>query len=191
MTHLRFASLLLCLPLLTACGITPEQRLRAALEKANTCNQPEECVLIGSKCPFGCEIYVHRDRAEELRARVAQFESTCVYGCATPAGVECRNNRCEPLIGHRAARGIGDGCATHTDCSLPPEYALRSSCPFETRCIEATCAAVCPLPDPFSIDGTWGVMRCETDNQCDCSGYIGRDATACRCVDGGCVAVVE
>ncbi len=177
--------------LLAACAPTEEQRIRTLLEEANTCQQAEDCAFIGSKCPFGCDLYVHRDVAPELRPIVENFPSTCVYGCAQTFGVECVANRCEPIIARPAAGESGGECENSSDCPLPVDYAVRSTCPFAPRCIEGTCSVVCPIPDPFSRDGSWGSMHCETDEQCDCSGFASDDLASCRCVDGGCVGVVE
>ncbi len=190
MTLSRSALLLALLPLLTQCAVTEEQRIKTALEEANVCERQEDCALIGSKCPFGCEIYVHRDRADELKPLVDNFASSCVYGCIQTFGVECVQHRCEPIIAHPAAGATGGVCATDDDCSLPADYAIRSNCPFAPRCIDDRCAVVCPIPDPFSTDGSWGNMQCETDDQCDCSGYGAADLQSCSCVNGGCVARV-
>lgn len=191
MTPLRSALLLALLPLLTHCAPTEEQRIKNLLDEANVCNQAEDCALIGSKCPFGCEIYVHKDRADELRPLVENYDSQCEYGCIQTFGVECVQNRCEPIIAHPAAGETGGACEKSADCPLPFDYAIRSHCPFAPRCIEGSCAVVCPIADPFSTDGSWGSMQCETDDQCDCSGYASADLISCSCVEGGCVARVE
>jgi hypothetical protein len=186
----RFPILSLFL-LLTGCGNANEQAIRALLDEANTCQRTEDCVSIGSKCPFGCHLFVHADYASEMRSMMDAYPSSCVYDCAQSFGAECRARRCEPIIAHPAATPTGGPCTTHSDCPLPTAYALRSACPFAPQCIESTCSIVCPIPDPFSRDGSWGSMRCVTDDQCDCSGYGGDDLLSCRCVEGACVAQVE
>lgn len=35
-------------------------------------------------------------------------------------------------------------CEADSDCDLPGEYAARSSCPFQARCLDGQCAIVCP-----------------------------------------------
>lgn len=35
-------------------------------------------------------------------------------------------------------------CSQDTDCLLPADYAIRSSCPYESRCIESACTVICP-----------------------------------------------
>ena len=36
-------------------------------------------------------------------------------------------------------------CQKNEDCQTPPEYLMRSSCPFTTLCLDKTCVVVCPL----------------------------------------------
>lgn len=37
-------------------------------------------------------------------------------------------------------------CQTDSQCTTPQEYLTRSSCPFESRCLENECVIVCPQP---------------------------------------------
>lgn len=39
---------------------------------------------------------------------------------------------------------IGRICAGHEECEVPFFYAARSTCPFESGCIEGKCAVICP-----------------------------------------------
>lgn len=39
---------------------------------------------------------------------------------------------------------LRENCEQDSDCTLPAEYAIRSSCPFEARCLRAKCHVVCP-----------------------------------------------
>jgi hypothetical protein len=39
---------------------------------------------------------------------------------------------------------LEDTCKTDSDCLLPGEYAARSSCPFQAKCLDAKCVVVCP-----------------------------------------------
>ncbi|MDD5469899.1 MAG: hypothetical protein PHO92_03850, partial [Candidatus Peribacteraceae bacterium] len=64
---LRTLSPLLFL-LLLACA-PAEEKLREELAEANRCDAPEDCVLIGSVCPFDCYIYVHTDEAQRMKAK--------------------------------------------------------------------------------------------------------------------------
>lgn len=37
-------------------------------------------------------------------------------------------------------------CTTDADCIVPMDYAVRSVCPYMSRCIENKCTVVCPRP---------------------------------------------
>lgn len=68
-----------------------------------------------------------------------------------------------------ALRAVGEQCQVDAHCELPFEYALRSDCPFNARCLEGVCSVVCeqvhelirletPLPEavvmsPLTITG--------------------------------------
>lgn len=38
----------------------------------------------------------------------------------------------------------GEECEVDQDCLTPPEFAIRSSCPYEALCLENKCTVVCP-----------------------------------------------
>jgi hypothetical protein len=37
-------------------------------------------------------------------------------------------------------------CTTDADCEVPNEYAIRSICPYTSKCINNKCTVVCPAP---------------------------------------------
>lgn len=83
--------------LLTACSPSSpasEEDIRQAIAAANRCDTAEDCVLVGSKCPFDCYIYAHRDEAENIRTMVGGFSSDCTYSCIASEGVECLSGKC-------------------------------------------------------------------------------------------------
>lgn len=41
---------------------------------------------------------------------------------------------------------LDQSCQSHVDCATPMEYAVRSSCPYDSFCIESTCTVICPTP---------------------------------------------
>ena len=41
-----------------------EDYIRNEIEKANYCKVKDDCVLAGSKCPFGCHILVNENEKE-------------------------------------------------------------------------------------------------------------------------------
>lgn len=46
-------------------------------------------------------------------------------------------------------------CETQNDCELPFDYAIRSVCPYEVRCLMGQCQVVCPIKEnnwPLIVD---------------------------------------
>jgi hypothetical protein len=97
--------------LLTACAPRPaepgpaagdEERARAiqaAIIEANHCREDSDCSLVGSYCPFGCHIYVHKDEAARIRELVEGYQSTCIYSCIYSPGPACRDGTCTFIEG--------------------------------------------------------------------------------------------
>ncbi len=83
--------------LLSSCT-SAEDALKKELTEANYCETESDCVLIGSKCPFDCYIYVNAAEADAMRAKVDAFQSTCEYSCLQSFGVTCQNNVCQPIL---------------------------------------------------------------------------------------------
>ncbi|MFH0892088.1 MAG: hypothetical protein V1867_04895 [Candidatus Falkowbacteria bacterium] len=53
-------------------------------------------------------------------------------------------------------------CSGHQDCETPFEYLIRSSCPYDSRCLEGRCAVVCPyILDPEWVRVTRAILDCE------------------------------
>lgn len=87
----------------------------------------------------------------------------------------------------------GMSCTQDRDCITPTDYQIRSSCPFTSKCIENTCAVVCPMwkddPNP-DVNGSYTVA-CTQDSDCDCSRYAVPDMIRCTCAGNMCVAIVK
>jgi hypothetical protein len=51
-----------------------------------------------------------------------------------------------PVVSEKTATNteVVLACEQNSDCPLPMEYAIRSNCPYEARCVEEKCAVVCP-----------------------------------------------
>lgn len=67
------------------------------------------------------------------------------------------------------AETFESACTVDADCALPHTYAIRSSCPYESKCIENRCAVICPRgfasADPSSDQGvTIEDVRCQLDS---------------------------
>lgn len=44
---------------------------------------------------------------------------------------------------------LDQACANDDDCLVPADYAIRSNCPYEARCLDNKCTVVCPDPEPL------------------------------------------
>jgi hypothetical protein len=84
--------------LTSACNPAPSaEEMKAALEDGNYCTTAEECVYVGSECPFGCGLHVNAAEAVEVREMLEAFSVPCEYDCWEPVGAECVDGSCEPL----------------------------------------------------------------------------------------------
>ena len=92
-----FVLAFLSLGFLAACSASGEASINAELKKANYCEKTEDCVFIGSKCPFDCAIYVNAKEAGRMKGIVDAYQSTCMYACLPDSGVECRDHVCTPI----------------------------------------------------------------------------------------------
>ncbi|MDD4319016.1 MAG: hypothetical protein PHW10_01695 [Candidatus Peribacteraceae bacterium] len=179
--------------LLSACAPS-ERQVKAELEKANRCEEAADCVLIGSKCPFDCYIYVHKDEAARMKAVVENFDAQCIYSCIQSTGVECEDNKCVAMTEEPAPLlegNVGAACSSSDECQTPVDFLVRSNCPFGSACIDGSCAVVCPMPSPQPTVGWTQPVACSEDTDCDCGTYASNDMENCRCIDGACLAVMK
>ncbi len=181
--------------LLSACA-SSEEAIQKQIDDANFCDVREDCVLVGSKCPFGCYIYANTKDATRIEALVEGYESQCTYSCIQTFGVDCVDHRCEPLTQPplRDFDGnVGAECSNNEDCVTPMSYLTRSSCPFTSQCIQGTCAVTCPMmdhdPDP-NVSASHAIA-CTQDSECTCDQFPVSDTVLCSCIEGACIAIVE
>lgn len=80
-----------------AYNFIPEAYVDWRLERANYCEVEEDCVNLGSKCPFGCYIYVNENEEKEMKNLLDSFDSKCVYGCGECLDVDCISGKCQPV----------------------------------------------------------------------------------------------
>lgn len=187
-----FSLSILGLCLLAACSPSPtsEQGIKNAIGEANYCDTKDDCVLVGSKCPFDCYIYANASEADRIRTLVDGFESTCQYSCIASDGVECVAGKCEAIpqgAGQILQGNTGAACTSNDDCDTPLDYLTRSSCPFVSMCVDGACAVTCPMRH----DNVPGGIACKADIDCTCDNSPAGDGADCRCVDGMCAAVVK
>lgn len=64
---------------------------------------------------------------------------------------------------------VGDSCEQDSDCILPADYAIRSICPYEARCVEGSCQVICPWDENDSEgeqkDKVEGATYCTEDQR--------------------------
>lgn len=72
-----------------------EADIRTAIMGANHCRIKSDCAPINAKCPFGCNIFVHKNEVERINEMLDVFPSSCVYSCIELRGYDCVSGRCE------------------------------------------------------------------------------------------------
>jgi len=84
--------------LLGSCGLS-EDAVREEIRIAGRCSLATDCVDIGSYCPYGCSVVVHKDEAERMRRFLSgQAKSTCLYDCAQLKAITCDAGQCRALF---------------------------------------------------------------------------------------------
>lgn len=83
--------------LLVASCASQEESIKREIESANFCETKEDCILVGSKCPFDCYIYSNAKEADRIKNLVDSYESACAYSCIMCDDVACENGKCKPV----------------------------------------------------------------------------------------------
>ena len=88
------------LMLLLACP--SETTVNAAIADAQACTATEECVDIGTQCPFGCNILVNEAEADHVKSLLDQYAKAhggmaCMYDCIAPGPISCEAGQCTHL----------------------------------------------------------------------------------------------
>ena len=81
---------------------------------------------------------------------------------------------------------IGKICENNNDCRVPFFYAIRSDCPYESKCIDNKCTVLCPWTGPNIINAP-----CEQTSDCDCSNYLLNNKGECICFEKKCAIVID
>jgi len=87
-----------------AVAFTSSQSLKQSyiqnqIRKAGYCQADSDCVIAGSRCPFGCAITVNKNEAGEIIRLVNSYTSNCDYSCLAETKVICKKNKCEVSTG--------------------------------------------------------------------------------------------
>lgn len=79
-------------------------------------------------------------------------------------------------------------CAGDSECETPFSFMVRSSCPFESKCIEEKCRVACPI-DFGKENGDKN--KCKYNQDCNCATYVADDKKDCVCFKNECLMLVE
>lgn len=80
---------------LAGCGVS-DDAVREEIRVAGHCRVAADCVDIGSFCPYGCSIVVHKDEADRMRRYLqANSKNTCLYDCAQLKSITCDLGQCK------------------------------------------------------------------------------------------------
>ena len=100
--HRRILGLLLAvlLPLIAGACVS-ETDVREEIEQANYCQEADDCVNLGSHCPFGCYVLVNEAEAVRIMGLIQdyydQHGEQCMYDCMAISGIDCQAERCEAI----------------------------------------------------------------------------------------------
>jgi hypothetical protein len=145
-----------CVSVDTTRDPTTEEGIKSEIVKANYCETATDCVDVGAKCPFDCYIYVNKDQAPRIKKLVDGFPSQCEYSCIAIQGVECVQNVCKVIPDglvepeNDSEGNVGAACTDDAECVTPGTYLMQSVCPFTSKCLEGSCAVVCPTDDKLT-----------------------------------------
>lgn len=129
------------------------ERIREQINESNFCVSDADCALVGSECPFGCNIYVNDDEVETVKSLIESYRSGCIYKCPAVSGVRCIEGKCQPV--------------------LPPSGNISKM--DEQSCEEASgtwneCSSKCMI-DNKANTGIACIAMCEA--LCECNGQEG------------------
>ena len=78
-----------------SCGLS-DDAIRQEIRTAGMCSAASDCVDIGSYCPFGCSVVVHKDEADRIRRLLlGNARNNCLYDCAQLKAITCEAGQCQ------------------------------------------------------------------------------------------------
>ena len=86
--------------LLLACPSA--ESVQSAIADAQSCTTADDCVDVGSQCPFDCNIVVNKDEADNIQKLMDQYQkghagTACNYDCITVGDISCDAGKCGHL----------------------------------------------------------------------------------------------
>lgn len=79
----------------SGCNTVPAHNIREEINKANYCENDNDCAPVGGTCPFACaDTYVNKNEANRIQEMIDNLEGQCVHDCPNCNDVKCEQNRC-------------------------------------------------------------------------------------------------
>ena len=72
-------------------------RIKSEIKKANYCSSKDDCEIVGSVCPYGCNIAVNKNEASKIKELLSSYQGFCQYMCVEAKGIDCIEGRCQVL----------------------------------------------------------------------------------------------
>jgi len=151
------------------------------IEKANYCEQDNECFVIDAGCPFGCGDYINKSEEQKLKKfiSIAQLlhPTYLLYKCrciSKPSVAICENKKCVPSV-----------------CETGKYYASwECECPKGFISNINNKGMICKesIIEDFDTSG----QPCQSDNDCWCQSFDGakfyneRVPNRCNIEEGKC-----
>ena len=76
------------------CGMSSDY-IKEEIKNAKACDTAEDCVSVGSKCPFGCSIVVNKTNADRIKSLVDGYSTNCQYDCLPSDKIVCEEGQCK------------------------------------------------------------------------------------------------
>lgn len=90
----RLTILIMILSVLLISSCSTEDSIQKQIDEANFCSVDSDCTYAGSKCPFGCYVYVNKAESEKITKLIDSFDSKCIYDCMVFENVTCIKGKC-------------------------------------------------------------------------------------------------
>lgn len=85
------------LAFMLGCGPSAGE-VEQAIEEANYCSAPEDCVVLYPGCPLGCYAVVNQAEETAVQSMIDDYFDThghmCDYDCIAIGEPRCENSRC-------------------------------------------------------------------------------------------------
>ena len=92
--HCRLVLVLSAALLAPACAPS-EEDVKQQIEDARACSTNNECVDVGSVCPFGCAIVVNKSQSDRISKLIHEHQNNqCAYDCRAVTGIACEARLC-------------------------------------------------------------------------------------------------